>query len=297
MDKIGFIGYGNIGKMVINNILEFNIFDSHEIIISNRTISKLDELKEDYPSITITDDNKYLAKNSNKIFVFVETPQFKEIINEIFLAIGENTHIVHVCAGLSFDNISKIYKGSISQVIPSIASSFNEKYNFEKLGVTLISHNKNTSNENKEFVEKIFNRFSYIEIMGDFTVVEFENRLSSANSLEIATILASCGPAFVSLMIDKLADVVNLKSENNWGRDKSKEIIIKTLLGTLIQIDTKNLTTNEIITGTATKKGITEIGLNYLGDNFDELANGIFDILLKRYDEVKEDLDKEYSEF
>ena len=302
MKKIGFIGYGNIGKMIIKNILEFNIFNPHEMIVSNRTIAKLEELKENYPKITITDDNKYLAKNSNKIFIFVETPQFKELINEISPTINENTHIIHVCAGLSFDNIANIYKSSVSQVIPSIASSFNEKYkknDFEKLGVSLILHSKNTSNNNKEFVEEIFNEFSYIELIDDFSkdkIDEFKD-IADDNNLEIATILTSCGPAFISLMIDKLAEIASLKSENNIDKNKSKEIIIKTLLGTLIQIDTDNFSTDEIITKTATKKGITEIGLNYLDDNVDELSEGLFDILLKRYSRVKEDLNDEYSKF
>ena len=300
MEKIGFIGYGNMGKMIIKNVLEFNIFNPQEMIVSNRTLSKLDELKENYPSINVTDDNKYLAKNSNKIFIFVETPQFKELIKEISPTISENTHIIHVCAGLSFDNIANVYKGSVSQVIPSIASSFNEKYkknDFEKLGISLILHDKNTSNKNKEFVEEIFNEFSYIELIDEFSkdkVNEFKD-ITEGNNLEIATILASCGPAFISLMIDKLAEIASLKSKNNIDNDKVKEMIIKTLLGTLIQIDTDNFSTDEIITKTTTKKGITEIGLNYLDDNFDELSEGLFDILLKRYNQVKEDLNNEYS--
>lgn len=251
MEKIGFIGYGNMGKMIIKNILKFNIFDSQEMIISNRNIAKLDKLKENYPNIVITDDNKYLAKNSNKIFIFVETPQFKNLIKDISIFLDENTHIVHICAGLSFDNISNIYNGSVSQVIPSIASTFNEKsenYNF-KNGISLILHNKNTSDEDKEFVEEIFNEFSYIEIIDDLkrdinvdNNVN-DNNISSNNDIEVATILSSCGPAFISLMIDNLAKISSL----------------------------------------------------YIDDDFDEFVKNLFNILLKRYNEVKKDLAEDYS--
>ena len=295
MKKVGFIGYGNMGNMVLNNILKLNIIPSGEIIVSNRTIAKLNDLKEKYPDITITDDNVLLAKNSYKIFIFVETGEFKNLIDEISPYLEDNCHIIHVCAGLSFDNIAKIYEGSVSQVTPSIASTFNEKYeksHFEKLGVSLISHNKSTPSDEKEFVEELFNEFSYIEIIDDFTE---NNKSTNNNSLEIATILASCGPAFISLIINKLVDMNILNSENNISSDEAKEIIIKTLLGVMIQIDTANISTNEIIKRTATKKGITEIGLDYLDDNFDELANGLFNLLLKKYDEVKENLDNEYS--
>ncbi|MCL2688111.1 MAG: NAD(P)-binding domain-containing protein [Methanobrevibacter sp.] len=304
MKKIGFIGYGNMGKMILNNILKLNIIPSNEMIVSNRTIAKLNDLKEKYPDILITDDNIFLAQNSYKLFIFVETPEFKNLLDEISPYLDDDCHIIHVCAGLSFDNIFNLYKGSVSQVIPSIISTFNEKYEkfkfgssgmIEKLGVTLISHNKYTSNENKEFVEEIFNEFSYIELIDDFSKDRIEDYMGNNNSLEIATILASCGPAFISLIIDKLAEIASLQSENNINSDKTKEIITKTLLGTLIQIDTNNISTDEIIKMTATKKGITEIGLNYLDNNFEELSNGLFDVLLKRYGEVKRDLANEYS--
>ncbi|MBZ9571530.1 NAD(P)-binding domain-containing protein [Methanobrevibacter sp. TMH8] len=293
MEKFGFIGYGNMGQMIIENILKHNIFDSHEMIVSNRNLSKLDKLKDNYPNIAITDDNKILTKNSSKIFIFVETPQFKDLINEISPFLNENSHIIHVCAGLSFENISNIYTGSVSQVIPSIASTFNEKSkDFKsKAGVSLILHNKKTLNDDKEFVEEIFNEFSYIEILDDF-----ENEENSINnSLEVATILTSCGPAFISSMINNLADKASLKSENNLNNDRIKNMIVKTIMGTLIQIDTNNLTTDEIIKRTTTKKGITEIGLNHIDDNFDVLAENLFYILFKRYDEVKQDLTNIYS--
>ncbi|MGL6299095.1 MAG: pyrroline-5-carboxylate reductase family protein, partial [Methanobacteriaceae archaeon] len=78
MTKIGFIGYGNMGSMIINNILDLNILESeytnNNIQVSNKTISKLDNLKKRYPKVAITNDNIELAKNCNKIFIFVKTP-------------------------------------------------------------------------------------------------------------------------------------------------------------------------------------------------------------------------------
>ncbi|WP_225370836.1 hypothetical protein [Methanobrevibacter arboriphilus] len=53
--------------------------------------------------------------------------------------------------------------------------------------------------------------------------------------------------------------------------------------------------TYDIIDKTSTKKGITEIGLNYLDKNSNELINELFDSLLERYDEVKSELNKNYS--
>jgi len=300
MKKYGFIGYGNMGKMIIENILNLNIFTPNELIVSNKTLSKLNKLKKKYPDITITDDNTYLAENSDKIFIFVKTPEFKDLISEIAPFCNDDSHIVHVCAGLSFENISNCYNGSVSQVIPSIVSTFNGSNNdfecfeskYKKLGISLISHSKNTSNSNKCLVEEIFNEFSYIQIIDDFKFSDNEN---NDLSIEIATILASCFPSFISFIINLLSNIANLKSENKISIDEAKYIIVKTILSTIIQIDTDNLSTSDIINKTSTKKGITEIGLNYLDDNANKLLDELFDSLIERYDEVKNDLNENYS--
>ncbi len=328
MKKYGFIGYGNMGKMIVENILNLKIFYPNEMIISNRTLSKLNKLKKDYPDITITDDNTYLAKNCDKIFIFVETPEFKDLIFQISPFLTDDSHIVHVCAGLSFENINSFYKGSVSQVIPSIVSTFNNYHNESininnnedvnnihnidnnsdigsnhtfncfknacnnKLGISLILHSNNTSNTDKCLIEEIFNEFSYIRIIDDF---ELSNDENNDRAVEIATILTSCAPAFISLIIDNLVSIANLKSKNKINVDEAKYIVVKTFLSTFIQIDTDNLCTSDIIDKTSTKKGITEIGLNYLDKNSNELINDLFDLLLERYDEVKSELNKNYS--
>lgn len=329
MKKYGFIGYGNMGKMIVENILNLKIFYPNEMIISNRTLSKLNKLKKDYPDITITDDNTYLAKNCDKIFIFVETPEFKDLIFQISPFLTDDSYIVHVCAGLSFENINSFYKGSVSQVIPSIVSTFNNYHNEEsininnnedvnnihnidnnsdigsndtfncfknacnnKLGISLILHSNNTSNTDKCLIEEIFNEFSYIQIIDDF---ELSNDENNDRAVEIATILTSCAPAFISLIIDNLVSIANLKSKNKINVDEAKYIVVKTFLSTFIQIDTDNLCTSDIIDKTSTKKGITEIGLNYLDKNSNELINDLFDLLLERYDEVKSELNKNYS--
>ncbi|MCL2114782.1 MAG: NAD(P)-binding domain-containing protein [Methanobrevibacter sp.] len=267
--KIGFIGYGNIGQMIINNILSLNLLNEEEIIVSNRTIAKLDLLKEKYPKITITSDNSYLARNSDKIFIFVKTFQFKEVMEEIYPILSENIHIIHVCAGLSFESVATIYEGPVSQIIPSIASTLNEKLidsNYRKKGVSLILHNEKVDNYDKEFIEELFNEFSYIEIIPK----------GNTEDLEVATVLTSCGPAFIALLIKKMSKVASLKSR--FDMKETEDMVVKTLFGTsllLSNFDEDKIAMNpdEIIEKVATKKGITQKGLDYLDPEIERLAN------------------------
>ena len=273
--KTGFIGYGNMGQMIINNILSLNLLNEEEIIVSNRTIAKLDLLKEKYPKITFTSDNSYLAQNSDKIFIFVKTFQFKEVMEEINPFLSENTHIIHICAGLNFGDVATIYDGQVSQIIPSIASTLNKKLidsNYRKKGVSLILHNNKVNNFNKKFVEELFNKFSYIELM----------KIES-NDLEVATVLTSCGPAFMALLVKKISNIASLKS--TLAIEKAEDMIVKTLLGTSLLLsnfdeDKIVMNTDEIIEKIATKKGITQKGLDYLDPEIERIANELFDKII-----------------
>ena len=274
--KIGFIGYGNMGQMIINNILSLNLLNEEEIIISNRTIAKLDSLKKQYPKITITSDNTYLARNSDKIFIFVKTPQFKEVIDEINLFLSENIHITHVCAGLSFEDIATVYEGSVSQVIPSIASTMNEKiinHNYGKKGVSLILHNNKVNDNDKEFIEELFNEFSYIKIFKE----------GNTDDLELNIVLTSCGPAFIALLVKKISNIAFLRT--TLTMEEAEDMVVKTLFGTSLLLsnfdeDKTAMNPNELIEKVATKKGITQRGLDYLDPEIEKLANELFDKIL-----------------
>jgi len=276
--KIGFIGYGNMGQMIIKNILSLKLLNKEEIIISNRTIAKLDSLKEKYPKIATTSNNSYLARNSDKVFIFVKTPQFKEVMEEIYSFLPENTHVIHGCVGLSFEDVSDVYSGPVSQIILSIASTITEKSidsNFRKKGVSLIRHNKKVTDHDKEFLEELLNEFSYIEIIKEETTKD----------LEIATVLTSCGPAFIALLVKKISKIASLKS--GLAMEESEDMIVKTLFASSLLMlnfddDTLAMNPEEIIEKVATKKGITQKGLDYLDPEIEKVANELFDkIFLK----------------
>ena len=110
--KIGVIGYGNMGSMIVNNILKLNLLlEDEELIVSNRHLNKFESLIEEYPdeNLNITSDNTEIAKSCEKILISVETPQFKEVLDEITPFINEKTHIIYTCAGLSFNHIKQFF--------------------------------------------------------------------------------------------------------------------------------------------------------------------------------------------
>ncbi|WP_407463025.1 pyrroline-5-carboxylate reductase family protein [Methanobrevibacter sp.] len=299
--KIGVIGYGNMGSMIVNNILKLNLLlEDEELIVSNRHLNKFESLIEEYPdeNLNITSDNTEIAKSCEKILISVETPQFKEVMDEIAPCLNENTHIIYTCAGLNFNHIKSFYDGKLSLVIPTLASTVTSNNAISSLsrrkGVTLVKHNSKVELQERLFVEDLFNEFSYVKKIDNpiYFNEEEDNLHPTDNELEISTILTSCAPAFLAIMIEKLAQTSSELAKVS--KDEAEDMILKTIIGTALLKEDQALSNEEIINKVATKKGITQEGVDLLDKKLNKIDRELVKCLLNRFDEVKEDMNKTY---
>lgn len=299
--KIGVIGYGNMGSMIVNNILKLNLLlEDEELIVSNRHLNKFESLIEEYPeeNLNITSDNTEIAKSCEKILISVETPQFKEVIDEIAPFINENTHIIYTCAGLSFNHIKSFYDGKLTLVIPTLASTVTSNNAISSLsrrkGVTIIKHNSKVELQERLFVEDLFNEFSFVKKIDDpiYFNEEDDNLHPTDNELEISTILTSCAPAFLAIMIEKLSQASSELAKVS--KEEAEDMILKTIIGTALLKEDQSLSNEDIINKVATKKGITQEGVDLLDKKLDKINRELVKTLLNRFDEVKQDMDKAY---
>ena len=299
--KIGVIGYGNMGSMIVNNILKLNLLlDDEELIVSNRHLNKFESLIEEYPeeNLNITSDNKEVATQCEKILISVETPQFKEVLDEITPFINEKTHIIYTCAGLTFNQIRTFFDGKLTLVIPTLASTVTSNNAISSLsrrkGVTLIKHNSKVELQERLFVEDLFNEFSYVKKIDNpiYFNEEEDNLHPKDNELEISTIISSCGPAFIAMIIEKFTQCCTELS--NISYEEAEDMILKTIIGTSLLKEDQSLSNEEIINKVATKKGITQEGVDLLDKKLNKISKDLIKTLLNRYEEVNDDLNKTY---
>ena len=299
--KIGVIGYGNMGSMIVNNILKLNLLlDDEELIVSNRHLNKFESLIEEYPeeNLNITSDNEEVAKQCDKILISVETPQFKEVLDEITPFINEKTHIIYTCAGLNFNHIKRFFDGKLTLVIPTLASTVTSNNAISSLsrrkGVTLIKHNSKVELQERLFVEDLFNEFSYVKKIDNpiYFNEEEDNLHPKDNELEISTIISSCGPAFIAMIIEKFTQCCTELS--NVSYEEAEDMILKTIIGTSLLKEDQSLSNEEIINKVATKKGITQEGVDLLDKKLNKISKDLIKTLLNRYEEVNDDLNKTY---
>lgn len=268
MTKIGFVGYGSMGSMIIESFLSSNVVKPDEIIISNRTMSKLEDIKKEYPEIEITDNNVYLAGKCDKIFLFVGTSAVKEVIEEMKSELSEDSHITYIAAALTIENVKNVFPGKITRVIPSLTSKVNE-------GVSLVCHSGEVAERDANFVNDLFNSISDVKIIAE-------------EDFESGSDLTSCAPAFIAEIFMKFAEAGTENS--NFTYREAEDMVIKTLYGTAKLIYERNMGFEEIISRVATKGGITEEGVNILEKELPSTFNELLKTTSAKNKKIKEEL-------
>ena len=69
---------------------------------------------------------------------------------------------------------------------------------------------------------------------------------------------------------------------------------MKTIIGTSLLKEDQSLSNEEIINKVATKKGITQEGVDLLDKKLNKISKDLIKTLLNRYEEVNDDLNKTY---
>ena len=272
MKKKGFIGYGNMGKVILDAFLLSGSLRPYEVLVSTRTRSKLNKLKKKYPEIEIVDENSLIALKSNLIFLFVGTSDVKYVLEEIKEFNSDNTHIVYISAGLTIDNVQRIFNGKITKVMPSLTSKVLE-------GITLICHNSAVTNEEAQYINTLFNSIGEVKIIDE-------------EDFDIGSEITSCLPAFIADICMKFAQTATRNS--GFSHEETEEMVIKTLYGTSKLLYEKNMGFDEVISSVATKGGITEVGIDYLDKEIPEIFNELFSITIEKHAIIKRELKQLY---
>jgi len=103
------------------------------ISVSNPSPYKLEQLKEAFPSISVTSDNRKAAEGADIIFLAVKPHIVEQVLNELVTSIKQNQTIVSLAAGIETDTLAALTEavGSpVFRMIPNTALSRAESMTF-----------------------------------------------------------------------------------------------------------------------------------------------------------------------
>lgn len=207
--KIGVIGGGKMGGVLISGIISRKLISAGNIAVSDTVTERLEDLRKTYGVYT-TDDNKKVTKLSDIIILAVKPQNMSEVIEDISSAFHQSKLIISIAAGISTKFIEGLLKkkARVIRVMPNTPALIGE-------GAAALTCGAHATDEDLDMACHIF------ESVGITVNVKEE-------LMDAVTGLSGSGPAYGFLIIEALTDAgVNL----GLSRDTALKLSAQTIMG------------------------------------------------------------------
>ena len=207
--NIGFIGLGNMGGSLARLIAQDERFRS-ELLLANRSRDKAEKIAAEVGGQPVS--NAEVFAQAEIIFLGIKPAQFADLLADYqeILEKRESLLLVSMAAGLSLELLEKLTPSHHRwiRMMPNTPVAVGE-------GVISYALSQQVNQADEDLLQEILSSAGLL--------LKLEEK-----QLDAATALAGCGPAFVYLFIEALADA---GVRAGLSRDISLELANQTLLG------------------------------------------------------------------
>lgn len=235
--KIGIIGVGNIGSMILEVLNNSENSNGYFFNIFNRSIDKIRKY-ESSENIRICSGVQDVYENSDFTFICVKPQQSAPVFAEI-KKLQVHGIIVSTIAGKSLEEImNAMGKDKIIRIMPTITAKISA-------GITAIGYSHSIDEQEKEMFKKL------ISPLGEIMDLEEEK-------FDAFTVLGSSGPAFVAFVLESFIDgAINIGVNPDYARN----IVLKTFEGSINLLEHMSIEPSRLKYLVSSPGGVTIRGL------------------------------------
>ncbi len=185
--KIGFIGSGNMGRAMMQGIIESGKAKSDNIMTSDKSQSALDSVAEEL-GVQITTENQKVAEFADILFLSVKPQFYESVIQEIKDSISEATIIVTIAPGKTLAWLGEQFQRplKIIRTMPNTPAMVKE-------GMMGMCKNEHVTSEDMDAVRDVCAGFSETEVIAE-------------SLMDVVTAVSGSSPAYVFMFIEAMAD-------------------------------------------------------------------------------------------
>ena len=184
--KIGFIGLGNMGASLAKAVLQAKT--GADLLLANRSQVKVDAFIANFGGQASS--NEKIFAEADVIFLGVKPAQFSELLSQYqtILKKRESLLLISMAAGLTLEKLASLIPNQhrIIRMMPNTPASIGQ-------GVISYALSPNCRVEDSDLFCQLLTKAGLLVELGE-------------GLIDAATGLAGCGPAFVYLFIEALAD-------------------------------------------------------------------------------------------
>ena len=213
VEKIGFIGGGNMAEALIKGLLASG-FPKERIMASEPSEVRRDHMVDAY-AIELTADNIEVIRKSELVVLAIKPQIVTEVLEEVAGHYSADKLIVSILAGTSCATIEKFFQGAprVVRVMPNTPALVGE-------GASAICRGHNASKEDLQLVKQLFESVGKVQIIDE-------------RQMDAVTGLSGSGPAYIYTVIEALADG---GVREGLRRDVAHALAVQTVVGAALMV-------------------------------------------------------------
>lgn len=264
--RIGFIGAGSMGSLLMGAFIRSGALQPTQIVASSRTHSKLSALAERYPGLQLASSNRGAVMGSDFVVLCVKPMDYRRVIEEIESALTPDQVVISITSPVKLSQLEELLPCKVAKIIPSVVNGVGS-------GATLFMWGSRLNSDDREQLLRLFSSIS--------RPIEIEEE-----EVRAASDLSSCGPAFLAYLLDEfILAAVSMGMDRQTATSLASEM----MLGTARLLLEYPCTPAELQAKVTVPGGITEVALDVLRKS----TRGAFiDVMNTTHEKFAEDLDR-----
>ena len=263
MNKIGFIGAGNIAAAIINGAINSGYIMPEQIYIYDLDSQKVENFVK--RGANSCNSETELTRECDYVFLTIKPQIYETVLSKIALyAMGKC--FIDVAAGISIDYVKSILGNdtSVVRVMPNTPLMYG-------YGASALVKVAPVTEEQFEFVKGFF------ESCGVVVTVD---------EAMIDTVIAISGsaPAYIMRFANQF---INYGTDNGISKEDASKLVLQTLVGCAKMINSSDKDIADLIRMVTSPNGTTQAGLESLDEtNFDLSVKECLNSTVKRAKEL-----------
>ncbi|MED4905080.1 late competence protein ComER [Parageobacillus thermoglucosidasius] len=270
--KIGMIGTGNMGRILIEAFLESGAVKEDQLIITNRTLEKALDIQRHYPNVYVASGAEEVVQKAIIVFLCVKPLDIHPLLQQLSSFWTKEHCLVSITSPISVQQLEAAVPCHVARVIPSIT-------NRALSGSTLITFGQRCSRHYQTYIEQLFRHISVPSFI-DHEITR------------IASDIASCGPAFFSYLLQRFIEAAVKKTAIT--KEQATVLTNDMIIGLGELLKSNLYTLPALQEKVCVKGGITGEGIAVL----EKEMEGVFErVFAKTHEKFKDDIEKVKKQF
>lgn len=261
--KVGFIGTGSMGSTIIEALIQSGALEPSQLIASNRTRNKVQQLAAQYPGLQLASSNVETVQVSDIVFLCVKPSEFKAVLNEIAQYVKPSLIVVSITSPVLISHLERQLSCKIAKIIPSVT-------NYVWSGASLCMYGSRIQTEDRLLLEQLM-----MSISRPVQVSEQYTRITSD--------ISSCGPAFIAFFVQKWIEAA--VEVTGIEKNEAERLASEMLLGTGKLLTEGGFSLEHLRQRVAVPGGITAEALRLLDDELDGVFQQLIQVTHAKYEE------------